>query len=217
MIDPDGAAVKPILDSGTGKAAVRALAKADPALGRFIRRHGPVGLQIIRGASPFERLGDAIVRQQLSNRVADVIASRVRATLGDAWHPEAVLAAPDEALRGAGLSRAKMGALKDLAAKTLDGTVPGFAILERMADDEIVAHLTQVKGIGVWTAQMFLIFALGRQDVMPVGDLGVRRGFQRVHGLPELPLPPVILNHAECWRPWRTVASWYLWRAAEAK
>ncbi|MGH6990113.1 MAG: DNA-3-methyladenine glycosylase family protein [Stellaceae bacterium] len=199
------------------KAAVLALSCADPALGRLMRRHGPFTLEVRRGATPFERLGQAIVRQQLSNRVADVIAARLKVALGGAWQPEAVREAPDDLLRGAGLSRAKAVALKDLAAKTLDGTVPGFAALDDMADEEIILHLTEVKGIGEWTAQMFLIFALGRPDVMPIQDLGVRRGFQRVHGLAELPLPPAILDHSERWRPWRTVASWYLWRAAEAE
>jgi DNA-3-methyladenine glycosylase II len=198
-------------------AAIRALARADPALGRIMRRHGAFAPDIRRGGTPFERLGDAIVRQQLSNVVADVIAARLKAALGGAWRAEAIGDASDETLRGAGLSRAKVAALRDLAAKTLDGTIPGFPALDAMADDAIVAHLTQVKGIGVWTAEMFLIFALGRPDVMPAQDLGVRRGFQRVFDLAELPPPPAILDHAERWRPWRTVASWYLWRAAEAR
>jgi DNA-3-methyladenine glycosylase II len=197
------------------RAAVRALTRADPVLGGFIRRHGPFAPDIRRGGSPFERLGDAVIRQQLSNSVANVIAARLVTALGGAWNAEAVRVASDDTLRGAGLSRAKAAALRDLAEKTLDGTIPGFAALDLMPDEEIIAHLIKVKGIGVWTAQMFLMFALARPDVMPVLDLGIRKGFQRLYDLPDPPVPPAILDHAERWRPYRTVASWYLWRVAE--
>lgn len=197
-------------------AAIRALTRADPILGRAIKRHGAFALAVNRGGTPFERLAHAVVRQQLSNKAAAAIEARLIAALGGACTPEAVAAATFDALRSAGLSRAKATTLQDLAAKTLDGSIPGFRKLDRMGDEAITEHLTQVKGVGVWTAQMFLMFSLARPDVMPVTDFGVRKGFQRVYGHAVLPAPKAVLDHAEIWRPWRSVASWYLWRAADA-
>jgi DNA-3-methyladenine glycosylase II len=200
-----------------GRAAGRALAKADPALGRAIRRHGSFALNLNRGGTPFTVLAHAVINQQLSNKAAASIEARLVATLGGDYSPDAVAAADLDLLRSAGLSRAKAATLRDLAAKTLDGTIPGFRRLARMSDETIVEHLTQVKGVGAWTAQMFLMFSLARPDVMPAGDYGVRKGFQRLYALPELPAPKAILAHAERWRPWRSVASWYLWRVADGK
>jgi DNA-3-methyladenine glycosylase II len=199
------------------KAAVRALMRADPILGRAIRRHGAFALTLNRGGMPFSVLGHAVINQQLSNKAAATIEARLVAALGGRFTPEVVAAADIAMLRGAGLSAAKASTLRDLAAKSLDGTIPGFRVLARMSDDEIVAHLTQVKGVGLWTAQMFLMFSLGRPDVMPAQDYGVRKGFQRVYEHAELPAPKAILEHAERWRPWRSVASWYLWRVLDAK
>ena len=122
---------------------------------------------------------------------------------------------PDARLRGAGLSAAKTAALKDLARKTLDGTVPPLARVRRLSDAEIVERLTAVRGIGPWTAEMMLIFRLGRSDVLPVADLGVRKGFMLTYGLDDLPTPEQMIEHAERWRPYRTVGSWYMWRALE--
>ncbi|HEX4112775.1 MAG TPA: DNA-3-methyladenine glycosylase [Stellaceae bacterium] len=198
------------------KAAVRALAKADPILGRAMRRHGAFALTVNRGGTPFELLAHAVVRQQLSNKAAATIEARLIAALGGTCTPEIVARAEPDLLRGAGLSRAKAATLRDLAAKTLDGTIPGFRALNRMEDDAIIEHLTQVKGVGVWTAQMFLMFSLARPDIMPVTDYGVRKGFQRVYDHAALPAPKAVLDYAEIWRPWRSVASWYLWRAADA-
>jgi DNA-3-methyladenine glycosylase II len=130
-------------------------------------------------------------------------------------HPAAILETPDEALRAAGMSRAKVAGVKDLAAKTLDGTVPSLARLRRMDDAEIVSRLVSVRGIGVWTVEMLLMFRLGRPDVLPVSDLGVRRGFMLTYKTPEMPAARQMTEHAERWRPYRSVASWYLWRAVE--
>lgn len=199
------------------KAAIRALTKADPVLGRAIRRHGPYLVTVHRGGTPFSLLAHAVINQQLSGKAAATIEARLVAALGGALTPETVAGATFDLLRGAGLSRAKATTLQDLAAKTLDGTIPGFAKLGRMSDDAVIEHLTQVKGIGVWTAQMFLMFSLSRPDVMPAHDLGVRKGFQRLFAHGALPAPKVVLEYAEIWRPWRSVASWYLWRAADAK
>lgn len=199
------------------KAAIRALTKADPVLGRAIRRHGPYAFTAHRGGTPFSLLAHAVINQQLSGRAAATIEVRLVAALGGTLTPETVAAAKFEVLRGAGLSRAKATTLQDLAAKTLDGTIPGFAKLRRMSDETVIEHLTQVKGIGLWTAQMFLMFSLSRPDVMPAHDLGVRKGFQRLFEHDVLPAPQAVLDYAEIWRPWRSVASWYLWRAADAK
>ncbi|HTV66328.1 MAG TPA: hypothetical protein VMD98_12025, partial [Bryocella sp.] len=125
--------------------------------------------------------------------------------------------ASDERLRSAGLSRNKMLAIRDLAAKTLDGTVPTVKQAHRMSDDELIERLTEVRGIGRWTVEMLLIFRLGRPDVFPVDDYGVRKGFAKMRKLAELPKPKELMAYGERWRPYRSVASWYLWRAAETK
>jgi DNA-3-methyladenine glycosylase II len=131
--------------------------------------------------------------------------------------PQDILAVSEEELRGAGLSGAKLAALRDLAAKTLDGTVPALARLRRMDDEEIIERLTEVRGIGRWTAEMLLMFRLGRPDVLPVGDYAVRKGFALTYGLEEMPKPKVLESYGERWRPYRSVASWYMWRALEIK
>src|SRR5699024_4867142 len=128
---------------------------------------------------------------------------------------DALMAVPDEELRAAGLSANKLAAMRDLARKSLDGTVPPLARVRRMDDAALIEHFTQVRGIGQWTVEMLLIFRLGRPDVLPIDDYGVRKGFMLAYGLPEMPRPKELLAHGERWRPWRTVASWYLWRATE--
>jgi DNA-3-methyladenine glycosylase II len=195
--------------------AIRALTKTDPVLRRAIRQHGAFALKLRHGRTPFSLLTRAVINQQLSNKAAATIEARLVTALGGGLTPQGVLAAGSERLRGVGLSRAKSLALQDLAAKTLDGTIPSFRKLGRMSDDTIIEHLTQVQGIGLWTAQMFLIFSLGRPDVMPAQDLGVRKGFQLLYGYRELPSVQAVLSYAEIWRPWRSVATWYLWRAAD--
>jgi DNA-3-methyladenine glycosylase II len=167
--------------------------------------------------SLFASLLRSIVYQQLTGKAAATILGRVVRTCGPARFPtpRQVLAIPAERLREAGLSTAKTAAVRDLAAKTLDGTVPSLARIRRMDDEEIVERLTQVRGIGRWTVEMLLIFRLGRPDVLPLNDLGVRKGFGLTFQRGKLPEPATMLRRGERWRPYRSVASWYLWRALE--
>lgn len=197
--------------------AIAAISKADKKLAKVIRLAGPFTLQPEPLQSPFQALARAIVFQQLSGKAAQTIHTRLVQALGGArkFRPQTVLEAPEPLLRSAGVSRAKAAALQDLSAKTLDGTVPTLAQLRRMDDQQIVARLTQVRGIGVWTVEMLLIFRLGRPDVFPVVDLGVRKGFMLLHKQEELPRADALTAAAERWRPYRSVASWYLWRAVE--
>ena len=166
---------------------------------------------------PFDALAESIAYQQLSGKAAATIFGRVRALYPKRkWlDPEQLLATPDETLRAAGLSRAKTAALKDLAAKTIDGTVPAGRALIRMSDDEIIARLTAVRGIGRWTVEMLLLFDLGRPDVWPVDDYGVRKGFAKTFGRRKLPTPKQLMKVGERWRPYRSVAAWYFWRALD--
>lgn len=198
-------------------AAVRHLRRVDPGLATVIRTAGTCGLAPRLRSSPFEEVLESIVYQQLSGKAAATIYGRVRALYPPrrALRPEALLDTPDEALRGAGLSRAKLAAAKDLAAKTLEGVVPTAAALRRMPDEDIIERLTTVRGVGKWTVQMLLIFRLGRPDVLPVHDLGIQKGFQRTYRTRQLPRPDRIERHGERWRPFRSVASWYLWRATD--
>jgi DNA-3-methyladenine glycosylase II len=166
---------------------------------------------------PFDALAESIAYQQLSGKAAATIFGRVRALYPKRkWlDPEQLLATPDETLRAAGLSRAKTAALKDLAVKTIDGTVPAGRALIRMSDDEIVTRLTAVRGIGRWTVEMLLLFDLGRPDVWPVDDYGVRKGFAKTFGRRQLPTPKQLMKFGEKWRPYRSVAAWYFWRALD--
>jgi 3-methyladenine DNA glycosylase/8-oxoguanine DNA glycosylase len=199
------------------RGAVRSLRRADPKLAALIDRVGEFRLEVEALQSPFVALLEAIVYQQLTGKAAATILSRVNALFrprrGPA--PDQILAAPEALLRGAGLSRGKVAALKDLAAGTLDGTVPPAAALRRMGEEEIVERLTAVRGVGRWTVEMLLIFRLGRPDVLPATDYGIRKGFARAFGGP-LPPPARVLRRGERWRPYRTVASWYLWRALDS-
>jgi DNA-3-methyladenine glycosylase II len=199
------------------RAAARALALADPDLGRLIRKVGPCRLSPHAIRSPFASLARAIVYQQLNGRAAAAIHARFVDLFSPARFPspDDLLMKPDEALRSAGLSRAKVRALKDLAAKIKDGTVPPLRRLRRMDEEAIVERLTQVRGIGRWTVEMLLIFGLERPDVLPAGDFGNRRGFHVAFGTRGLPTPRQVLRRGERWKPHRTVASWYLWRALD--
>ncbi len=199
------------------KQAIEALSQADRRLARLIERVGPYTLKPQRMHSPFQSLLRAIVYQQLSGRAAQTIFERLAALVSDdrGPHPEKILAAEDAVLRAAGLSRAKVLAVRDLAAKTLDGTVPSLPVLRKMTDEQIVERLVQVRGIGAWSVEMLLIFRLGRPDVLPVNDLGIRKGYMLTFGLDELPSPADIRRRGERWRPYRSVASWYLWRAVD--
>jgi len=206
-----------LLPGGFTPAARRALAKADPTLGALMKRVGPFALQVEALHSPFQALARSIAYQQLTGKAAATIFGRVVARVGEGkrFTPEAVLALPVEQLREAGLSGAKSAALRDLAAKALEGEVPTLARARRMSDAALVEHLTKVRGIGQWTVEMMLMFRLGRPDILPVDDYGVRKGFMRTYGLEVMPKPKELLAHGERWRPWRSVASWYMWRALE--
>lgn len=196
--------------------AVKYLASVDPTMGQLIERAGAFNMEIRHLSNPFEALARNIIYQQLHGKAAAAIHQRVLALFGNnKLDPQDILQASDESLRGAGLSAAKLIALKDLAAKTLDGTVPVLARLRRMEDEEIIERLTKVRGIGRWTVEMLLIFRLGRPDVLPIGDYAVRKGFSLAYGLKELPKPKELVQYGERWRPLRSVASWYLWRANE--
>jgi 3-methyladenine DNA glycosylase/8-oxoguanine DNA glycosylase len=200
-------------------AAIEHLTRADKVLGRLIRRVGPCGLKR-RRRSPFEALVQSVAYQQLNGTAAATILGRVKALYpGRSFpRPTDLLATPDEQLRGAGLSRAKTAAIKDIAAKTIDGIVPGASAIGKLSNDEITERLTVIRGVGPWTVEMLLIFTLGRMDVLPVTDYGVRKGFALTYRRdPEkLPKPDELLKHAERWRPYRSIASWYLWRSLDS-
>jgi DNA-3-methyladenine glycosylase II len=199
------------------KEAIDFLAATDPRLAALIsrsRRFDVVANKLVR---PFDALAESIAYQQLSGKAAATIWGRVRALYGKRkWlDPAEVLKTPDEKLRTAGLSRSKVAALKDLAAKTLDGTVPNRRQLVRMTDEEIIERLTQVRGIGRWTVEMLLLFELGRLDVWPVADYGVQKGFARTFGKRKLPKPKQFAKIGNKWRPYRSIAAWYFWRALD--
>ena len=199
------------------EAAARHL-RRDPALRRVIDRVGPLRLRVDRTSSLFLALAEAIVYQQLTGRAAATIFARVRALFPRAhqgFTPQQILRVSEERLRGAGLSRAKTLALKDLAGHARAGAIPTLEEAATLSDVELVNRLTGVRGIGPWTVEMLLIFRLGRPDVLPVDDYGVRKGFAVALGLPELPDRKALAARGERWRPYRSAASWYLWRAAE--
>jgi DNA-3-methyladenine glycosylase II len=197
--------------------ACRHLAETDRRLGDLMRRVGPFTLRPEPTQSLFAALARSIVYQQLTGKAAATILGRViqASTSRRFPTPRDLLSVPPERLRKAGLSAAKTAALRDLAARTLDGTVPSLARIRRMDEEEIVERLTAVRGIGRWTVEMLLIFRLGRPDVLPLTDLGVRKGFGQTFRRGQLPEPAAMLRRAERWRPYRSVASWYLWRALE--
>ncbi len=167
-------------------------------------------------APPFQSLARAIAHQQLHATAANSILARLVAANGGAFPtPQALLAMDDQALRSFGFSFAKIKSLKDLAARTLDGTVPDTASLQSLSDEEIIERITEVRGIGRWTVEMMLMFQLGRPDVLPVDDFGVRNGFRLAYGLRTMPRPRVLALYGERWSPNRSAAAWYLWRAVE--
>lgn len=196
--------------------AVRHLCAADKTLARLIKKVGPFKLTPKR-RQPFQALVSAVTHQQLNGTAAMTILKRVLAIYPGKRFPtpEDLLATPDERLRAAGLSRAKTAAIKDLADKTLSGVVPTLRAVSKMSDAELIERLTSVRGVGPWTVEMLLMFTLGRPDVLPVTDFGVRKGFAVTYGLADLPKPKDLLAHGERWRPHRTTAAWYLWRALE--
>jgi DNA-3-methyladenine glycosylase II len=205
------------------------LSSSDPKLGKLIERAGPFTLRVASTQSPFEALVESIVYQQLHGKAAATIHRRLLesfypVTANEHFAAQHLLDCPNEALRAAGLSHNKSLALRDLAAKTLDGTVPTLARIRRMSDEAIIEHLTQVRGIGRWTVEMLLIFRLGRPNVLPVDDYGVRKGFALTFGKlkptdkvtpADLPKSVIMHRRAKRWQPWSSVASWYLWRACD--
>lgn len=200
--------------------AVRYLRDADPELGAHIGAVGPCTLAAAPDAGPhtlFDRLASSILSQQLSVKAAATIAGRLRerATSAGQLDPVRVALLPDEELRACGISRPKVAALRDLADAVRTGRIPSLAALREYDDEEVVDALTTVRGIGRWTVEMQLIFLLDRPDVFPVSDVGVRRGFERVLGLEEKASPDLMLERARRWAPYRSVASWYLWRAVD--
>lgn len=194
-------------------AATRHLQEADPVMAMLIEQAGPFELTL-RG-EPFAALARSILHQQLAGAAARAIERRFMALFGDRYPtPEELATADPDALRAAGLSRQKLAALTDLAMKSLDGTAP-LHDLHSLSDDEVIARVTQVRGVGQWTAEMLLMFSLGRPDVLPADDLGVRKGAMAAYELPALPDKAALTAIAERWRPYRSVACWYLWRALD--
>ena len=193
------------------------LSKSDPRMAALIARSRRYEPRTAVLARPFDALAESIAYQQLSGKAAATIWGRVRALYPRRkWlDPKAVLATPDEKLRSAGLSGSKTAALKDLAAKAIDGTIPSGAALAKMSDEEIVARLTSVRGIGRWTVEMLLLFDLGRPDVWPVTDYGVQKGYAKTFGKRKLPTPKQLHRAGEKWRPYRSAAAWYFWRAID--
>jgi 3-methyladenine DNA glycosylase/8-oxoguanine DNA glycosylase len=197
--------------------AHRHLAATDPRIAQLIARSRRYDITPSLSIRPFDALAESIAYQQLSGKAAATIWGRVRALYPRKKYldPKLVLATPDEKLRAAGLSRSKVAALKDLAAKTIDGTVPSARSLAKMTDEEIIERLITVRGIGRWTVEMLLLFDLGRRDVWPVHDYGVRKGFAKTFGRRKLPSPKQLMKLGEKWRPYRSAAAWYFWRALD--
>src|SRR5436189_857208 len=195
------------------------LAATDPRMAQLIARSLRYSVKPERLIRPFDALAESIAYQQLSGKAAATIWKRVRALYSRQKYldPKLVLATPDEKLRAAGLSRSKVAALKDLAAKTLDGTVPSARALAKMSDEEIIERLITVRGIGRWTAEMLLLFDLARPDVWPVHDYGVRKGFAKIFGKRKLPTPKQMDKHGRKFQPYRSALAWYCWRALDVE
>jgi DNA-3-methyladenine glycosylase II len=194
--------------------AVHHLKKSDPVLRDVIERIGPCRMEFT--PPEFHSLAEAIVYQQLNGKAALTIFQRFAALAGEPLTPEGILKLTDAQLRSVGLSKQKSGYLKDLAAKTRDGLLD-FAKLPELPDEEVIEHLTQVKGIGVWTAQMFLMFTLKRPDVLPTGDYGVQAAIKKHYRKRKMPKPKDMEKIARAWSPYRSVACWYLWRSLDIK
>jgi DNA-3-methyladenine glycosylase II len=193
------------------------LSRVDPVMRRLIEDIGPFTLKPKVRRSPFESLARAIAYQQLHDKAAESILKRFIALFPEQRfpRPEDLLAMKMSSIRKAGFSQSKIMALRDLATKTLGGTVPANRMMKQLEDEAIIDRLVEVRGIGRWTAEMLLIFQLGRPDVLPVDDFGVRNGFRIAYRRRSMPTPKQVLQYGERWRPYRTAASWYLWRAAD--
>lgn len=204
------------LDPQTLGKATAHVRRSDPVLAAIIREVGPCRLRVDETGGAFAALVESIVYQQITGKAAASIYGRVRRLLRRRHpRPQDILAATEDALRAAGLSRQKVAYLRDLAQKVTGGLK--LRVLPRLHDEAVIEALTEVKGIGRWTVEMFLIFRLGRMDVLPVHDYGIRKAMQRAYRLRKLPTPDRMRKIAEPWRPYRTVACWYLWRSLESK
>jgi len=197
--------------------AHRHLSQIDKRLARVIAKTGAFRFTLDECDSVYESLLEAITHQSISGRAARTIFERIKAlgSNGQCPTPQEILAVPNQKLCQAGLSNAKAAAMKDLAQKTIDGVVPALEEAEKLSDEELVKRLISVRGIGAWTVEMFLIFRLGRPDVLPIHDYGVQKGFALTYGKKVMPKPRELAAFGERWRPYRTVASWYMWRAIE--
>lgn len=194
--------------------ALRHLGESDPVLGKVIAQVGPCALAPAEKVNLFEALLESIIYQQLHGKAAEAIHGRVLKAIRRPT-PAALHKISDGTLRQAGLSAAKLRAIRDLAAKTREGTVPQAAAVPGLSDEELIERLTVVRGIGPWTVHMLLIFHLGRQDVMPTGDYGIRKAFSLLYRRGRAVTPEALLRHAKRWQPYRSIASWYLWRSLD--
>jgi DNA-3-methyladenine glycosylase II len=199
-------------------AAHKHLSKRDPVLKLLIREHGFCALTPEKRRSPFQSLVQAVAHQQLNGTAANTILRRfIKLFPGRKFpRPEDLAKVTDAQIRAAGFSFAKIKAIRDIAEKTLSGVIPTSRKIVKLSDDEIVARLTEVRGVGRWTVEMLLIFQLGRFDILPADDFGVRSGFRHAYKKREMPKPKELLAFGEKWRPHRTTAAWFLWRAADA-
>ncbi len=202
--------------AGRRSVAVRHLEASDPAFAALIARIGPCTLAPDRRREPYDALIHAIAHQQLHGRAAEAILGRLASLAGGAYPtPERLLAYDDVALRGCGFSASKVAALRDLAHKRAGGLVPSRAAAARLDDTALIERLCALRGVGRWTVEMLLIFTLGRPDVLPVDDFGVREGYRLMHGLQAQPKPRALAEIGSAWAPYRSTAAWYLWRAAD--
>jgi DNA-3-methyladenine glycosylase II len=199
------------------ESALQHLSSVDPILGELIARVGPCGLVPDHSRAPFQALVQAVAHQQLNGKAAQTILGRFVALFphGRFPAPRDVLELDIERITGVGFSRSKASYVKDIARRTLEGVVPGKGQMKRLSDDEIVVRLTSIRGVGRWTVEMLLIFSVGRPDVLPADDFGIRTGFGITYRKRKLPLPRDILKYGERWKPYRSIASWYLWRAVD--
>jgi DNA-3-methyladenine glycosylase II len=193
------------------------ITKADPILGGFIARFGPIKRARPDFTEPYHALLSAVAHQQLHARAAQAIFGRLKLACGAVVpDPHILLALPDETLRACGFSANKALAIRDVAAKAADGTIPSRARAMRLSDDELIERLVSIRGVGRWTVEMLLIFTLRRPDVLPVDDFGVREGYKRLHGLEAQPKPKALAAFGEAYAPYRSTAALYLWKAADA-
>ena len=209
--------MRPVHKRPMSRAGMTHLSSADPRFAALIHRVGPPRLGVERGRELYEALIRAIAHQQLHGRAAEAILNRFAALYPDQGFPspDRVIATPDEALRGCGFSAAKLAAIRDICARTLDGTVPTRRQAARLPDAALIERLTAIRGVGRWTVEMLLIFTLGRPDVLPVDDFGVREGYRVLFELAAQPKPRALAEYGQAWSPYRSFATWYLYRAVE--